>query len=881
MDRHNKQKHKSNSWIFLLFICLCTVFMSIGYAKINSITSEITGTLLAEAQDGIFITDITYGSNLDADTTGSKIVQVYQNIINSNIVLSETNAESYITYNVSIYNKLDTVYRFKGVTYDSEFYSNENITFELLGLQIGDRILSENSLTFSIKFKYIDSVNMEEENFNNVLNSVLNFDFERDATPVLANKMVPVYYESGEWKKTVSSSNNWHDYYNRKWANSVTYNNNLVYNQVKNNTDQKVFNGTSDYIYLGSENYNFGKSITVIARVKLYSGSLGVSNGIVGNLQSAGFYLFKSKDDKFAFEIYDTSIKEYKVVSSTITPELNTWYTVVGTYDGSKIKLYINGSLDSTVAFSSTIPVSEAPVVIGGNPKVDGTISSGYFKGAISEAIVMTETLTESEIAKNYSSTINHTPTNHTVLYYLKFNGDNGIVCNSASYEEEGMLFDGVDDYISIGYSSYDFNNTFSIGARVKLYSHSDKEYGIIGNPQSAGIYLLKSNENKFQIIAYDNSSSSYKKVSSTFVPELDTWYTVVATYDGTTLKLYIDGELNNSSKVAINIKNSNIPFMLGVNPTINSKLGGGYWDGMISDVILVDEALTANQISINYSSNVRNVVSDKTLISYDFRAYEARENGTTIPDEMINTMWVWIPRFSTTIPNSSGIIDTEIVGLEESAHDSFTFGEDELEGFWIGKFENSTNFISEESDNNVYIKANKNSWTNSSIGSMFNTIKNIALLPDIYGINTSNESLLDTHLIKSNEWGAVAYLAQSKYGNTSSEESSTTGNEYGVYQMTGGVNEFVMGNYNNTTNSYFETLPESKYYNIYTTQEQYTNNKLQHALFETNDIFNTSTMDFVDSTNIWIVRNGLFSYNNSEGDANSSVGSRSVLTVK
>ena len=881
MDRHNKPKCKSNSWIFLLFICLCTVFMSIGYAKINSITTEITGTLLAKAQDGIFITDITYESNLDADTTSSSIVPVYQNIINSNIVLSETNAESYITYNVSIYNKLDTVYRFKGVAYDSEFYSNENITFELLGLQIGDRISSENSLTFSIKFKYIDSVNIEEENFNNVLNSVLNFDFERDATPVLANKMVPVYYETGEWKKTVSSSNNWHDYYNAKWANSVTYNNNVAYNQVQKAYEGKEFNGTSDYIYLGSEEYNFGKNITVIGRVKLHSGSSATSVGIVGNLQSAGFYLFKSKDDKFAFEIYDTSSKAYKIVASSITPELNTWYTVVGTYDGSKIKLYINGVLDSTVTFRSTIPVSEAPVVIGGNPKVDGTLSGGYFNGVISDAIVMTETLNESQIAQNYGITINHIPTNHTTLYSLKFDGDNGIVCNSASYEEEGMLFDGVDDYVSIGYSTYDFNNTFSIGARVKFHSYSEKEYAIFGNPQSAGVYLLKSTEDKFQIIAYDNSSSSYKKVSSTFVPQLDTWYTVVATYDGTTLKLYIDGKLDNSLKVAIDIKLSNITFMIGVNQNINSKLGSGYLNGMISDVILVDEALTASQISTNYSSNLRTVVSDKTLISYDLRAYEGRENGTTIPDEMINTMWVWIPRFSTTIPNSSGIIDTEIVGLEEEAHDSFTFGEDELEGFWIGKYENSTNFISEQSDINVYIKSNKESWTNSSISSMFYAIKDIALFSDIYGLNVNNEVILDTHLVKNNEWGAVAYFTQSKYGKTPSTEDSTTGNEYGVYDMAGGASEFVMGNYNNTTNSYFETLPDSKYYNIYTTQEEYTNNKLQHALFETNDLYNTSTMNFVDSTNMWLIRNNLFSYTNSTGANDSNIGSRTILIVK
>ena len=114
-----------------------------------------------------------------------------------------------------------------------------------------------------------------------------------------------------------------------------------------------------------------------------------------------------------------------------------------------------------------------------------------------------------------------------------------------------------------------------------------------------------------------------------------------------------------------------------------------------------------------------------------------------------------------------------------------------------------------------------------------------------------------------------------------SNVEQSTTGNVYGIYDMAGGASEFVMGNYNNSTNSYFETLPDSRYYNTYTTQEQYLNERLQHAIFETNDTFNTASSNFIDATNIWLVRNNLFSYINSIGQSDSGVGSRTVLVVK
>ena len=110
--------------------------------------------------------------------------------------------------------------------------------------------------------------------------------------------------------------------------------------------------------------------------------------------------------------------------------------------------------------------------------------------------------------------------------------------------------------------------------------------------------------------------------------------------------------------------------------------------------------------------------------------------------------------------------------------------------------------------------------------------------------------------MLKNNEWGAVAYLTQSIYGRCSSSTScsevginnnssyvtgygapagssssvtngayntnlgmdaSTTGNIYGVYDMSGGAYEYVMGNYNNTIkNAQFTTLPNTKYYNVY-----------------------------------------------------------------
>lgn len=174
-----------------------------------------------------------------------------------------------------------------------------------------------------------------------------------------------------------------------------------------------------------------------------------------------------------------------------------------------------------------------------------------------------------------------------------------------------------------------------------------------------------------------------------------------------------------------------------------------------------------------------------------------------------------------------------------------------------------------------------------------------------MYGFNTLNRTILDTHLSKNREWAALAYLTQSKYGLCNSNlcnellknetlitggnnyienvSESTTGNIYGVYDINGGAEEFVMGNYQNTRNSLdgFSELPESKYLDIYTTEEDYFNNNLQHALIETNLIFNNGDSNFVNSTNNWLIRHNLFSYNSNNGSANTRIGSRTTLIIK
>ena len=167
--------NKSKNVINLLFLIISTLFMCVGYAAINSISLDLTGDLIAQVQEGIFITEANYSSNVLADMTGSKIVSAYQTNLNSHIVLSDTDSNSSITYQVTIYNSTDLDYSFVNADYvlGNDTYSNENITFSLTGLTVGDTLESKDFITFLIKFYYKSNVIS-----NNQLTSIINFRFE-------------------------------------------------------------------------------------------------------------------------------------------------------------------------------------------------------------------------------------------------------------------------------------------------------------------------------------------------------------------------------------------------------------------------------------------------------------------------------------------------------------------------------------------------------------------------------------------------------------------------------------------------------------------------------------------------------------------------------
>ena len=163
----------SKNMILLIIMFIAIMIMGIGYASIESVTGEIEGKVIADAQSGVFITEVEYISDIDANKASSTINNFLGTMLNSTIDLSKTNPESEITYKVTVYNSSEETVPFVGIVYGDEFYDNPNIVYEIKeGFQIGQTIGPNETKEIYITFKYKDISIVPEDT---ILKSYLNF----------------------------------------------------------------------------------------------------------------------------------------------------------------------------------------------------------------------------------------------------------------------------------------------------------------------------------------------------------------------------------------------------------------------------------------------------------------------------------------------------------------------------------------------------------------------------------------------------------------------------------------------------------------------------------------------------------------------------------
>jgi large repetitive protein len=122
---------------------------------------------------------------------------------------------------------------------------------------------------------------------------------------------------------------------------------------------------------------------------------------LISKWDTALLYLQGGKSPKLVFALYDTTSSSFgSVVVSTTTVAANTAYHVVGTYDGSKLRIYVNGSLEAESArrgFLNDSPLGGAIAAEGW-----GKLPSPRFQGRLGEIAIYKTALTQAKVRAHY-----------------------------------------------------------------------------------------------------------------------------------------------------------------------------------------------------------------------------------------------------------------------------------------------------------------------------------------------------------------------------------------------------------------------------------------------------------------------------------------------
>ncbi len=474
-------------------------------------------------------------------------------------------------------------------------------------------------------------------------------------------------------------------------------------------TDGRLnLNGSGQqYVVPDMPELQISNAITITAWIKPSTGGTQYIVKKASSNSTDGFELGLSNSGTVFVRFNQASSgNSYRIDSSSKYPTNgNTWMHVAATYDGSTIRLYINGQEQASQAAKFTIATNNLPLSLG-----SGDSGSRTMQGQLDEVLVTDRALSAAEVSQVYSGGFHPTPPSAPVNQPPSVSAGSdqstqvGVSFNlSGSVADDGQPSGSLLSNWSVvsGPGAVSFGNaasptslvTFSAaGTYVLRLTASDGDLsssddvtfvvaaasspGIVGfwnfksgfgagypseigdqgslqggatvtsngrlnlngsgqsyvvpdvpqlqiadaititawiKPSASGsqTVISKASSNTtdgFELglsasgtvfVRFNQASSgdSYRVDSTSSYPTSgNNWMHVAATYDGSTIRLYINGQQQASLAASITIGTNNLPLTFG-----SDAGGANSMAGQLDEVLITDRALTAFEISQVY----------------------------------------------------------------------------------------------------------------------------------------------------------------------------------------------------------------------------------------------------------------------------------------
>jgi len=393
------------------------------------------------------------------------------------------------------------------------------------------------------------------------------------------------------------------------------------------------FDGSNDYIDLGDDSsLDITSNISLSMWVKFDSGSatqflMGRDDDVNRNFELG------ISSNKLFWNIYSGGVaKGGSGLGSALSD--NVWYHITATYDGSNLKTYVNGSLDSTNSGTGAIDNDNVSFTIGAR---EGGMDR-HFNGKMANVAIHSSALTQSQIqelmfAEKYSGLSADLKTNlvswydmgsssnpHNDLEGSNHGTNNGATVNTGyTYSPHGVVdplnfgevysgraldFDGANDKVDIPNSS-EWNMPKTVSMWFNCDSITANGTSVFEKDTLMGydtIYWgiqLDSTNNKIQYYFFDTTTRYW--LSDTAIT-LGKWHhlVVVSTSSGSTI--YLDG-LNVGTN-SLTWLNNSVPSPQRLRISSYGATSNIYrpFDGKINHVKIFNSELTQDQVRELYT---------------------------------------------------------------------------------------------------------------------------------------------------------------------------------------------------------------------------------------------------------------------------------------
>ncbi len=187
-------------------------------------------------------------------------------------------------------------------------------------------------------------------------------------------------------------------------------------------------------------------------------------------------------------------------------------------------------------------------------------------------------------------------------------NNNVGMVTGGAAWTTQGhfgsaISFDGVDDLIAIADSAtLDLTNGMTLEAWVNPTGLSGWRTVVMKEINAGLAYALYANDNAPDPAAYVHlaNQSVSNHVGGTSQLPLNTWSHVAATFDGTTVRVFVNGVEVGNAPASGSLVHSSNSLRIGGN-----AVWGEYFAGVIDEVRIYNRALTATDIHADMATPI------------------------------------------------------------------------------------------------------------------------------------------------------------------------------------------------------------------------------------------------------------------------------------